>query len=159
MALVTACAGAHHGVMSTPDTPTTGPVPTLEELDHDQCFALLASHRFGRLALVRDGRPEIFPVNCLLTGETIVIRTGEGVKLTHASLARVAFEVDDIDPASRQGWPVVVKGVAEDDTDGADQWSERTIRAAADPWVPGPHEHTLAISHPAVSGRRLRREP
>jgi nitroimidazol reductase NimA-like FMN-containing flavoprotein (pyridoxamine 5'-phosphate oxidase superfamily) len=130
---------------------------TLEELGLEECLSLLSSRQFGRLAVVRDGRPEIFPVNYLMSGQTVVIRTQAGVKLTHATLARVAFEVDDIDRETREGWSVVVKGVAEDVTDGADPWSERSLQAPVDPWVPGPHEHTLAISHPIVSGRRLHR--
>jgi hypothetical protein len=145
-----------------PDKPATAPPesltePILEELGQEECFSLLASRQFGRLAVVRDGRPEIFPVNYLLSGRTVVIRTQQGVKLAHASLSRVAFEVDDIDPATRVGWTVEVKGVAEDITDGADPWSEQALQAPVDPWVPGPHDRTVAISQPTVSGRRLHR--
>lgn len=130
---------------------------SLEVLDEEECLALLAGRRFGRLAVVHDGRPEIFPVNYLLHGTTVVIRTGQGLKLTLASLARVAFEVDDIDDASRAGWSVQVHGVGEDVTDGADPWSQGALDAGVDPWVPGPHEHVVAISHPVFTGRRLRR--
>ncbi len=128
----------------------------LEVLDEEGCLALLSTQSFGRLAVVREGLPEIFPVNYVLDGRTVVIRTQTGLKLTHASLARVAFEVDQIDPESREGWTVEVKGLGEDVTDAGDPWSASALAAPVDPWVPGPHDHTIAISHPTFSGRRLR---
>jgi nitroimidazol reductase NimA-like FMN-containing flavoprotein (pyridoxamine 5'-phosphate oxidase superfamily) len=143
--------------MTDADAPSPAADTVLEELEEDECLALLAARQFGRLAVVRDGHPEIFPVNYVLSGRTVVIRTQAGVKLTNASLARVAFEVDEIDPGTRQGWSVEVRGVGEDVTDGADPWSEAALRAPVDPWVPGPHDHTIAISHPVFSGRRLHR--
>ena len=131
----------------------------LEVLGEPECLALLASRSFGRLAVVREGLPEIFPVNYVLSGRTVVIRTQAGLKLTHASLARVAFEVDDIDYRTRQGWTVEVRGLGEDVTDGGDEWSRAALAAPVDPWVPGPHEHTIAISHPTFTGRRLAPSP
>src|ERR1039458_10704152 len=61
----------------------------LNEIGEDECFALLGRQNLGRLAIVRDGRPEIFPVNYAMDGRTITIRTGSGAKLTYASLARI----------------------------------------------------------------------
>lgn len=150
----------------TPDAGDTGeaavegaggePVPdVLEDLREEECLALLASREFGRLAVVRDGHPEIFPVNYLLSGRTIVIHTQAGTKLTHATLAQVAFEVDEIDHSTHRGWSVQVRGVAEDVTDGIDSWSREVRQAPVSPWVPGPHEHTIAISHLVLTGRRL----
>ena len=81
----------HNEPMSSPHGLDPDSAPTLEVLGPDECFALLASRRFGRLAVVSDGHPEIFPVNYLLNEKTIVLRTQEGVKLTNASLSRVAF--------------------------------------------------------------------
>jgi hypothetical protein len=132
---------------------------SLEELSQSECLVLLAGQNFGRLAVINQGRPEIFPVNYLLQDKTVIIRTQEGLKLNLASLARVAFEVDNIDSQTREGWSVVVRGLAEDVSDGADPWSEAAIQAPVDPWVPGPHNHTLAIGHPTFSGRRLGSSP
>ena len=131
------------------------PGQELTEIGEDECFALLQGQRLGRLAIVRDGRPEIFPVNYAMDGRTVTIRTATGVKLTYASLARVAFEAEDIDPVTREGWVVEVRGLAEDITDAGDRWSEHARAAGVDPWVKGKHERYLAISHAQVSGRRL----
>ena len=127
----------------------------LTGIGEEECFALLGRQNLGRLAIVRDGHPEIFPVNYAMDGRTITIRTAEGVKLTYASLAHVAFEVEDIDPVTREGWVVEVRGFAEEITDAGDPWSEHARDAGATPWVKGPHDRFLAISHTQVSGRRI----
>jgi nitroimidazol reductase NimA-like FMN-containing flavoprotein (pyridoxamine 5'-phosphate oxidase superfamily) len=131
------------------------PGQELREIGEDECFALLESQDLGRLAVVREGRPEIFPVNYALDGRTITIRTGTGVKLNYASLAHVAFEVEDLDPVTREGWVVEVRGFAEEITDTGDRWSEHARHAGVTPWVMGAHDHFLAISHVEVSGRRI----
>jgi hypothetical protein len=125
------------------------------ELSEDECFTLLAGQNLGRLAIVRDGRPEIFHVNYAMDGRTVTVRTGTGVKLTYASLAHVAFEAEDIDPTTKEGWVVELRGFAEEITDAGDRWSEHARQAGASPWVKGPHDHYLAISHGQVSGRRI----
>jgi uncharacterized protein len=129
----------------------------LSEIDEQECYALLATQSLGRLAVVRDGRPEIFPVNYAMDGTTITLRTAPGVKLSFGSFAHVAFEVEDIDPATRQGWVVEVRGFAEEITDAGDEWSVRVRGAGAEPWVEGERDHFIAITHGEVSGRRIAR--
>jgi uncharacterized protein len=131
----------------------------LDEIDEQECFELLERQDLGRLAIVRDGRPEIFPVNYAISDRIIAIRTQPGVKLTYASLAYVAFEVEEIDPDTREGWVVEVRGYAEDITDAANTWAEKARNSVGRPWVMGPHEHYISITHAQVSGRRLRRAP
>lgn len=137
----------------SPIDPDRGQV--LSEIGEAECLALLAQESLGRLAVVRDGRPEIFPVNYAIDGQTITIRTAAGVKLSYGSFAHVAFEVENIDPTTREGWVVLVRGFAEEITDGADAWSVRARGVRTDPWVQGTHEHYLAIVIAEVSGRRL----
>jgi uncharacterized protein len=127
----------------------------LSELDEQECYALLASRTLGRLAVVRDGRPEIFPVNYAMEGTTVTLRTAPGVKLSFGSFAHVAFEVEDIDPVTREGWVVEVRGFAEDITDAGDEWSVRARASGPEPWVQGEKDHYIAISHGEVSGRRI----
>jgi hypothetical protein len=72
----------------------------------------------------------------------------------------VAFEVEDIDPVSREGWVEDLRGLADEDiSEAIDPWSEHARATNVRPWMMGPHEHHIAISHPQVSGRRLRRPP
>jgi hypothetical protein len=139
-----------------PGTPDPG--RELLELAEEECLALLGTQDLGRLAIVRDGRPEIFPVNYSLIDHVIVIRTQPGVKLTYASLAHVAFEVEEIDRDTREGWVVEVQGLGEDITDAISPWAEEARRAEVRPWVTGPHERFISITRSELSGRRLRRE-
>jgi nitroimidazol reductase NimA-like FMN-containing flavoprotein (pyridoxamine 5'-phosphate oxidase superfamily) len=85
----------------------------LQHLSQDECFALLATQEIGRIGINAEHYPLIFPVNYALDHGVIVIRSGAGTKLTHASHANVTFEVDEIDQRHRSGWSVLVSGLAE----------------------------------------------
>ena len=77
------------GVMTTPHD-------TVQELDEVQAWEFLTAHRIGRLAIVIGGEPDIFPVNYVVDGQSLVFRTAEGSKLLAASLGgRMAFQVDE----------------------------------------------------------------
>ena len=97
----------------------------LRELSREECLRLLATQEFGRLAVVEDGQPLVFPVNFAVDGDIVVFRADPGTKLAAASLGRVAFEVDDVDVTTRSGWSVVVVGVGQEITSALDHWSER----------------------------------
>lgn len=86
----------------------------VESLDVAECWALLRTQQIGRLAVpVGDGGVDIFPVNFLVDGGTVVFRTAVGTKLTAVTAAKqVAFEADGHDPVEDMVWSVVVKGRA-----------------------------------------------
>jgi nucleotide-binding universal stress UspA family protein len=128
---------------------------TLEEMPEAECLALLAGQGVGRLAVVCDGQPLVFPVNYILDGRTVAFRSGSGTKVDWATLGRVAFEVDGFDPTRHEGWSVVVQGWGQDITDGLDEWSKRVRSTPLLPWAAGEKGHWLAIASPIVSGRRL----
>jgi len=66
-----------------------------QELSKSECFALLAQESLGRVAVVDDQGPVIFPVNFALDRHMVVFRTDEGTKLDAAARgSRVAFEID-----------------------------------------------------------------
>ena len=89
----------------------------LEVLSTRECEDLLEAQQFGRLALVAEGSPEIFPINYALDASGCVLfRTAAGTKLAHAVNRRVVFEVDHIDVGTHTGWSVVVHGVAQHTT-------------------------------------------
>jgi nitroimidazol reductase NimA-like FMN-containing flavoprotein (pyridoxamine 5'-phosphate oxidase superfamily) len=127
-----------------------------EDLSVAECLQLLGAHNFGRLAVVVDGRPLVFPVNYALEGDAVVFRTAGGTKLSGAALGHVAFEIDHIDEATQTGWSVIVQGVGNDITSTFDEHSERLRALMVQPWVPGEHAHWVGILAQTVSGRRLR---
>jgi nitroimidazol reductase NimA-like FMN-containing flavoprotein (pyridoxamine 5'-phosphate oxidase superfamily) len=127
----------------------------LEVLPREECLRLLGTATLGRVAITSGALPTILPVNFLLEGEQILIRTGRGTKLDAATKnAVVAFEVDQIDPIYHTGWSVVVTGRARDLTG----WPEvdHLPRLPAR-WVPRTTREVrlIAISVDLVTGRRI----
>ncbi|AYF77718.1 pyridoxamine 5'-phosphate oxidase family protein [Nocardia yunnanensis] len=129
-------------------------------LSRTESLRLLASRPFGRVVFTRDALPAIRPVNHLVDGELVVVRTRLSSRLTTAvhadSEVVVAYEVDDIDPVTRLGWSVVVTGIARTVTDPM-----RAARydRALQPWIDGVMDTIVAIEPSLVTGVRLvRRE-
>jgi uncharacterized protein len=131
--------------------------PVLESLNEQECLALLKGVKYGRVAVVtREGRPEIFPVNFALHGRTLVFITGSAVMHARAPLGHVAFEADDVDASTREGWDVVVSGEGADITGSLDAQSLLARSERVEVWAPGPKEHWISILNPHFSGRRLK---
>ena len=127
----------------------------LEELDEDESLALLGSAEVGRVGVVVDGQPLIFPVNHVLDGRSILVRTDSARMLGGASLARVAFEADGFDAGARSGWTVLVEGIGNDVTEALDETSERLQAVPVAPWAPGPKARLLRIDVRTITGRRF----
>ena len=127
----------------------------LEVLDEDECLTLLGSAEVGRVGVVVDGQPLIFPVNHILEGRSIVVRTDSTRMLSGGSLAKVAFEADGFDAGARSGWTVLVEGIGNDVTDALDATSEHLQTVAVAPWAPGPKPRLLRIDVRTITGRRF----
>ena len=126
-----------------------------EVLDEDECLALLGSAEVGRVGVVVDGQPLIFPVNHVLDGRSIVVRTDSTRMLSGASLAKVAFEADGFDAGARSGWTVLAEGIGNDVTEALDATSERLQAVPVTPWAPGPKARLLRIDVRTITGRRF----
>lgn len=125
------------------------------EMPPEECRALLASRQVGRLAVVVDDQPLIFPVNYRFDTGSIVIRTDPGTKLSTAPLRRVAFEIDDADVEQGMGWSVLVQGHAREITRAIDQRSMELRELPVTPLPPVPGGHWLEITAETISGRRI----
>jgi len=123
-------------------------------IDPRACLALLGSGGIGRVAVSIGAVPAVFPVHYAVLDGEVVFRTAPGTGLHAATRnAVVAFEVDEVDPEYREGWSVLVVGMASEITDDA-----RRARADAlplRPWAPDSPEHVMAIRPELVSGRRI----
>jgi uncharacterized protein len=126
------------------------------KLTFDDCWELLASATVGRLALIVDGHPEIFPVNFVIERRSIVFRTASGTKLWGSMKEEepAAFEIDGYDPQTEEAWSVVARG-------GTVTVDDPAERAAADalglePWQPGTKSHYVRLSPNALTGRRFK---
>lgn len=130
-------------------TTTDGPV---EVLGLDECWDLLAQEELGRLAYRLVDEVHIVPLNYVVDGRTLLIRTGSGNKLLAAALhSDVALEIDWHDDAS--AWSVVVRGrlrrLQEDEKHRLDGVSLR-------PWIDTPKDDVVELTPEAVTGRRFR---
>ncbi|HBZ69136.1 MAG TPA: hypothetical protein DEP35_05065 [Deltaproteobacteria bacterium] len=128
-----------------------------ESLGRDECLKLLRQGSVGRLAVVIDGKPHVLPLNYAADEDgVIVFRTADLTAATDAALANVAFEVDEIDLARRQGWSVAVHGFAREITEAIDDDSKRLLRMPVHPWAPGQRDRWFKITPKEITGRRLR---
>jgi hypothetical protein len=127
----------------------------LAELPKDEALRLLASVPFGRVVFTARALPAVRPVNHLVDGSRIIIRTSLGSALStdvDGTGTVVAYEADEIDPVTRQGWSVVVVGRALPVTDVL---LSARYRQALQPWAAGHRDEVIAISTDMVTGYRL----
>jgi nitroimidazol reductase NimA-like FMN-containing flavoprotein (pyridoxamine 5'-phosphate oxidase superfamily) len=122
-------------------------------LSTSECLQLLRQAPVGRLAVVVDGRPEIFPVNHVIDHGTIVFRTAVGTKLGAALDRPVAYEVDGYDRESETAWSVVVKGTATESSRLHEVLD--STRLPLFPWHDSPKHHIVRIDAVEMSGRRF----
>lgn len=123
------------------------------ELSTAESWALLRGSEVGRLAVIVDGRPEIFPVNHVVDHGSVVFRTAAGTKLAGAAGQQVAFEVDGYDAEKSSAWSVVLKGEA--------QHVQRlyemieVIELPLFPWHLTAKPHFLRVEPGILTGRRF----
>jgi nitroimidazol reductase NimA-like FMN-containing flavoprotein (pyridoxamine 5'-phosphate oxidase superfamily) len=121
-----------------------------------ECERRLAETSLGRIGVIVNGHPEVFPVNHVVDAETgfVAFPTHDGTKLRGAvDWPSVAFEVDGID-ANGDGWSVMVIGRAEEITDARKIEHLRRTRLAL--WGTSGQERWLQIVPSGTSGRRIR---
>jgi len=131
-----------------------------ESLDRAACLDLLKSVGLGRVAwAAHDGRVVVEPVNFVLDDEGVVFRTGEGEKLDAVRSGRAfSFGADEVEPALRVGWSVLVSGRGRSwETSGgsAPPTSGCRIRGTRRrPAVPRPHPDRAGERSPASAAPR-----
>jgi hypothetical protein len=141
--------------MSTNEpAPTPGPERgSPRETTAPESWDLLRSGVVGRLAVVVDQAPDIFPVNSAVDHGTVVIRTAKGTKFEAAQKGPVAFEVDGYDLDAGEAWSVVLKGTATEVYD-VDEAIE-VMGLPLFPWARGAKPHLLRVVPESVTGRRF----
>ncbi|HUC58610.1 MAG TPA: pyridoxamine 5'-phosphate oxidase family protein [Streptosporangiaceae bacterium] len=137
-------------------------VPVLEHLDEAECLSLIAPGGIGRIAYTGRYDLTVLPVNYKLHDGAIYFRTAEESPTVQDLRTgiddadyRVAFEVDDFDHATREGWSVLIQGPAYHLDDEAERADAQAIGLEA--WPGGERDHFIRISPLRVSGRRIRR--
>jgi hypothetical protein len=123
-------------------------------LDDEECWRLLRRSELGRLAVSIANHPDVFPINYVADGRTIVFRTAEGTKLAAAVLGTsVAFEIDGYDSAMGEAWSVVVKGHAEEIERMTELFAAQELPLF--PWNSAPKLRFVRIVPELTTGRRF----
>jgi len=120
-----------------------------------ECWQLMRGVSMGRVVFTMNALPAIRPVNHIVDGETIIIRSHLGSALTgHASQdgAVVCYEADEIAPDRHTGWSVIATGPARL---VRDHDSVRRYRQALEPWAAGTMDQVIAIRPQTLTGVRL----
>ena len=126
----------------------------LELLPPRGCENHLSQEKVGRVALVVDGSPEIFPVNYVAEGTDIYFRTDRGTKLDAVvHHPTIAFEIDGLDEERHLGWSVMAVGPARLVSDPATLRHIGTL--GLEPWAVGEKPHVVHLTPTKVTGRRI----
>jgi hypothetical protein len=128
--------------------------PVTEKLLPVQCRQLIAPGGVGRIAFTTASGPAVLPVNFTVVADAIVIRTGGGTVIGAHACGQVAFEVDHIDEALRQGWSVLVRGEAHLVAQPGELGHVRDGDAGR-PWAGGEREAYVRIVPGRITGRRI----
>lgn len=130
----------------------------LLELSRADALALLGSVRLGRIVFTRHALPAIRPVNHILDQGQIIIRTHGDSALAMQTGGSgiggvvVAYEADQIDPDTHEGWSVVVTGYARLITDAEMLARYQGLLTA---WVDAAMDAAVAIRPDMVTGFQL----
>ncbi len=133
-------------------TPRIG--DTTKRLDPAECWEFLRRSAVGRLAVIVDHHPEIFPINFVVDGNSLVFRTEAGTKFWSALQDPCALEVDGYGPPAGTAWSVMVKGQAVH-VEGQDE-KTRIDKLKLNPWQPGSKEIYLRVNPTSLTGRHFR---
>jgi nitroimidazol reductase NimA-like FMN-containing flavoprotein (pyridoxamine 5'-phosphate oxidase superfamily) len=133
----------------------------IEELDEAESLRLIAPGGIGRIAYGSRFGPAVLPVNYKWHDGAIVFRTTRHSALDEdlqTGIAggeyMVAFEIDELDFAGRQGWSVLIQGPAHHVEGEAER--QAAMAAGVEPWAGGRRELFLRIVPHRITGRRIK---
>jgi uncharacterized protein len=144
---------APHHLPPPPDAPTGS---KLTVLSRRESWELVKEATVGRLAFAMDGWPLVLPVNYMVDGDDIVIRSDPGRKLTAArQQLQASLQVDSLDALYRSGWSVLVFGMATtvDDRDEIARLDGLGLQS----WAASGRASWIRLVPVVVTGRQLPR--
>ena len=126
------------------------------ELTRAESWELLSGLSLGRIVFTQRAMPAIRPVNHLVDGQTIVVRSHLGAAIVERAGdedgAVVCYEADSIDPERHTGWSVITTGMARLVRDPA---SIARYEQLLEPWAAGQMDYVIAIRPQVITGLRL----
>jgi nitroimidazol reductase NimA-like FMN-containing flavoprotein (pyridoxamine 5'-phosphate oxidase superfamily) len=156
-----ACAERHdrHGKRIAMNDRTSPAV--VEELDAAECLELITPGGIGRVGFNTSGGPVVLPVNYTVHDGAVLFRTAFG-GLMDEDLStgirgvelKIAFEVDHVDEATREGWSVLIQGAAH--RISSEEELAAVQRADLEPWAGGERRLYISVTPVQITGRRIR---
>ena len=127
-------------------------------LGRGESLLLLAGVPVGRLIFTVNALPVVRPMNLALVDGLIVLRTAADTTVARkVNDVIVAFEADQLDPATSSGWSVTVTGRAALVADPGAIARYQAVPLV--PWAPGVRDQFVTITTELVEGLRVRRSP
>lgn len=119
-----------------------------------ECWDKLRTQELGRIVTNAGGVLDLFPINFVVDGESVVFRTAEGNKLVELTVNNeVLFEVDSY--TDDDAWSVIIRGTAKE------LETEAEIAAAdkldLSPFAPTVKRNFVKISADQITGRAFPR--
>src|SRR5689334_3463648 len=141
------------------DTPGAAKPPA-EPMGEAECLRLISGGGVGRIGYTGRFGPTVVPVNYALHEGTIVFRTGQHSPMgedLRTGIAdaeyKVAFEIDEISPATKEGRSILIQGAAHHVDSEAELAALRQSGVQA--WAGGEKELVLRIAPGRLTGRRI----
>jgi uncharacterized protein len=144
------------GAPGTDHAASTAAQDGFTRLDRSESLRLLAGVPTGRLIFTRNALPAVRPVHVALADGLIVLRPAAGTTVArkiHDMI--VAFQADDLDPATCSGWSVTVIGRAALVTNPGNIARYQPRPPAA--FTPGADDQLVTITTELVEGLRIRK--
>jgi nitroimidazol reductase NimA-like FMN-containing flavoprotein (pyridoxamine 5'-phosphate oxidase superfamily) len=131
---------------------------SLTALPRTECLRLLRTVRVGRAIFTFRALPAVVLIPYGVDGDALFMWTGADTRLASAAdNGVIVFQADELDPASRSGWSVVVTGVAEIVRDPEERPNAAVL---VESWAaPGIRDVLVCLPVAVVTGRRIGRDP
>jgi nitroimidazol reductase NimA-like FMN-containing flavoprotein (pyridoxamine 5'-phosphate oxidase superfamily) len=126
------------------------------ELTGVESWELLSGVSLGRIVFTQCAMPAIRPVNHLVDGQMIIVRSHLGAAIVERAGNEdgvvVCYEADSIDPERHTGWSVIATGMARLVRDPA---SIARYEQLLEPWAAGQMDYIITIRPQVITGLRL----
>ncbi|GAA4872351.1 pyridoxamine 5'-phosphate oxidase family protein [Kitasatospora terrestris] len=132
------------------------PDKRVETLSDAECRRLLGTVPVGRVVYTEHALPAVLPVSFRAVPDgRLVLALRPGSSTARALDGTVAaLQADELDPAGRSGWSVLVHGRAELVRDPAEHAA--LLREGPRPWIGEDRPTFVVLTPELISGRRLR---
>lgn len=132
--------------------PVPVPARRRRQLTKAESLRLLGGIPFGRVIFIHMTMPAVRPVNHIIDGGAVIIRTHLGAAVLDAIGMVVSYQADAIDLTDHLGWSVILHGYARAVTDPD---TVTRYEQLLHPWVHGEMNHVIRIAPEIVTGFEL----